>query len=236
MPRRFVQSRMRLLSLLVTATLVAGPAWAASQASSSPKDQPVQKRDNTGSAQPPATANRQPASSQRPAASNQSDQPAATSSEYDLPVSLDKIKQGLEQTPALSLKLDEARPTFRIQILERQKIEELLATLNFKTTRAPAGGLYWDEVRRQMWPATDNPLQQPYAAFNQGELLTILVENLVGKYLAGKAGNAITNAERSRAESSAREEVRQAIRDYCAAQPNNGACIQICTTSTAGIR
>jgi hypothetical protein len=210
---------MRLISLLVTATLVAGPAWAASQASSSPKDQSVPDRDKTGKIQPA-----------------DSNQPAATSSQYDLPVSLDKIKQGLEQTPALSLKLNEVRPTFRIQILERQKIEELLATLNFKTTRAPAGGLYWDEVRRQMWPATDNPLQQPYAAFNQGELLTILVENLVGKYLAGKTGDAITKVERSRAESSAREEVRQAIRDYCAAQPNNGAGIQICTTSTAGIR
>ena len=204
---------MRLISLLVTATLVASPAWAAGQASSSPKDQTAQARDKTGAEQPPAS-----------------------SSQFDLPVSLDKIKKGLEQPPPLSLKLDDVvKPTFRIQILERQKIEELLATLNFKTTRAPAGGLYWDEVRRQMWPATDNPLQQPYAAFNQGELLTILVENLVGKYLAGKVSNAVSGAERSRAESAAREEVRQAIRDYCAAQPNNGAGIQICTTSTAAV-
>jgi len=204
---------MRLISLLVTATLVASPAWAASQAPSSPQDQTVPAHDKRSAGQPPPT-----------------------SSQYDLPVSLDKIKKGLEQPPALSLKLDDVKPTFRIQILERQKIEELLATLNFKTTRAPAGGLYWDEVRRQMWPATDNPLQQPYAAFNQGELLTILVENLVGKYLAGKAANAVSGAERSRAESSAREEVRQAIRDYCAAQPNSGAGIQICNTSTAGVR
>lgn len=227
---------MRLISLLVTATLVAAPAWAASQASSSPKDQKVQTRDKTVSAQPTAATNQ---SDQPTATGNPSDQPHAGDQEAatgNLPVSVDKIKRGLEQTPALSLKFDEVRPIFRIQILERQKIEELLATLNFKTTRAPAGGLYWDEVRRQMWPATDNPLQQPYAAFNQGELLTILVENLVGKYLAGKAANAISNAERSRAESAAKEEVRQAIRDYCAAQPNNGAGIQICTTSTAGIR
>jgi ribosomal protein L12E/L44/L45/RPP1/RPP2 len=213
---------MRLISLLVTATLVATPSWAAGQAPSSSKDQAVQSSDKAGQ-------------DERPSA-QASDQPPATSHQYDLPVSLDKIKQGLEQPPALSLKLDEVRPTFRVQILERQKIEELLATLNFKTTRAPAGGLYWDEVRRQMWPATDNPLQQPYAAFNQGELLTILIENLVGKLVASKAGNAIAGAARSRAESEARDEVRQAIRDYCAAQPNNGAGIQICTTSTAGVR
>jgi len=201
---------MRLISLLVTATLVASPAWAAGQASSSPKDQTAQARDKTGAEQPPAS-----------------------SSQFDLPVSLDKIKKGLEQPPPLSLKLDDVvKPTFRIQILERQKIEELLATLNFKTTRAPAGGLYWDEVRRQMWPATDNPLQQPYAAFNQGELMTILVENLVGRYLAGRAMSSITSAERARAEAAAKDEVSHAIAEYCAAQPNHGAGIQICSPSS----
>jgi hypothetical protein len=84
-----------------------------------------------------------------------------------------------------------------------------------------------------MWPSVDNPLRQPYAAFSQGELLTILIENLVGKYLGGKAVNAVSSAERAHAESAAREEVKQAIRDYCAAQPNNGAGIQICSTSSA---
>jgi hypothetical protein len=202
---------MRLISLLFTATLVASPAWAGSQAASSPKDQQTPTKD-----QQTQTTDQQP-----------------PTSDFDLPVSLDRIKQGLEQAPTTSLRLTDARPTFRVQILERQRIEELLATLNFKTTRAPAGGLYWDEVQRQMWPSVDNPLRQPYAAFNQGELLTVVVENLVREYLSSKVGNAITGAVRSRAESSAREEVRQAIRDYCAAQPNNGAGIQICSTSSA---
>jgi hypothetical protein len=164
------------------------------------------------------------------------DQPAPPTDkgpEFNLPVSLDKIKEGLEQKPALTFRTLDDRPTFRIEILERQKIEELLATLNFKTTRAPAGGLYWDEIQRQMFPAVDNPLRQPYAAFSQGELLTILIENLVGKYLAGKTANAITNAERAHAESAAREDVRQAVHDYCAAQPNGGAGIQICSLSPA---
>ena len=84
------------------------------------------------------------------------------------------------------------------------------------------------EMQRQWWPSVDNPLMQPYAAFNQGQLLTILAENLVGKYLAGRAIDAVTSGERAAAERAAREEVRQAVADYCAAQPNQGARIQIC--------
>jgi hypothetical protein len=165
---------------------------------------------------------------QQPASSGQDEQTS-----FDLPVSLDKIREGLERTPTLSLRDVDERPTFRVQILERQKIEELLSTLDFKSGPTPAGGIYWNEVQRQMWPAVENPLRQPYAAYSQGELLTILVENLVGKYLAGKAVEAISSAERRHAEAAARDEVQQAIHDYCAAQPNRGAGIQICSTSAA---
>src|SRR5207244_8082757 len=97
------------------------------------------------------------------------------------------------------------------QILERQKIEELLGSLNFKAGPVPAGGVYMYEQQRQMFNPVDHPLMQPFAAFNQGELLTLLIENLVGKYLGGKAINAISKAERARAESVAREEVRVAV-------------------------
>jgi hypothetical protein len=148
----------------------------------------------------------------------------------NLPVSLDKIKEGLEQTPAISFRTLDERPTFRVQIRERQRIEELLATLDYKSPPAPAGGLYGYEMQRQMWPSVDNPLRQPYAAFNQPELLTILVENLVGRYLAGKAMHAISTAERAHAEAAARSEVRQAVADYCTAQPNAGTGILICDT------
>ena len=82
-----------------------------------------------------------------------------------------------------------------------------------------------------MFPAVDNPLRQPYAAFSGGELLTILIENLVGKYLGGRAIDAVSNAERARAEASAKEEVRSAVAQYCAAQPNGGAGVQICGTT-----
>jgi hypothetical protein len=174
------------------------------------------------------------AHAQTPKPSTPPDPPAAAVSpeghELNLPVSLDKIKEALEQTPALSLRTLDERPTFRVQIRERQRLEELLATLNYKSTPAPAGGLYGYEMQRQVWPAVDNPLRQPYAAFNQSELLTILVENLVGHYLGGKAINAITSAERARALAAARTDVRQAVSEYCSAQPNAGAGILICDT------
>jgi hypothetical protein len=173
-----------------------------------------------------------------PAAWAQSSQPeptkdtstanATAASELNLPVSLDRIREGLETTPIIALRTIDEQPTFRIMIRERQKIEELLASLNYKTTPAPAGGLYGYEQQRVMFPSVDNPLRQPYAAFSQPELLTILVENLAGSYLAGRVKQSITEAERARARAAAREEVRQAVSEYCGAQPEAGAGILIC--------
>lgn len=155
---------------------------------------------------------------------------AVPNRESSLPVSLAKIREALQTTPKLSLGTLDERPIFRLQIQERQKIEELLATLNFKAGPVPAGGVYMAEQNRIMFPPVDNPLRQQYSAFNQPELLTILIENLAGRYLAGKAGNAISKAERANAEAAAKEEVRTAVAQYCGAQPNGGAGLQICET------
>jgi hypothetical protein len=196
---------MRLIALLFTVAVAVPPAYAQDAQASSP--------------QPPASA-------------------AKDTAPATLPVSLDKIKEALKQPPtALSLRTIDETPTFRVQIVERQKIEELLASLFLKTTPGPlggytpGGGLYGFEQQRQMFPASSNPMRQPYAAFSQGELLTILIENLVGRYLGGKAIDAVSNAERARAEAAAKEEVRSAVAQYCAAQPNAGAGLQICGTT-----
>src|SRR5438132_6258171 len=197
---------MRVFALLFTALLGAPCAWA--------------QGANASSAAPAASA------------AQDTRRDAKTPEPNGLPVSLDKIKEALKQPPSsLTLRTLDETPTFRVQILERQKIEELLATLNFKSSSpAPGGGLYGFEQQRQMFPAVDNPMRQPYAAFSQGELLTILIENLVGKYLAGRAIDAVSHAERARAEAAAKDEVRAAVAQYCAAQPNGGAGIQICGT------
>jgi hypothetical protein len=196
---------MRLMALLFTAILTASPARA--------QPPPPSAAPESSSLEQDGTKNKEP-KNQGPS----------------LPVSVAKIREALEQTPAISLRTIDERPTFRIQILERQKIEELLGSLNFKAGPVPAGGVYMYEQQRQMFNPVDHPLMQPFAAFSQGELLTILIENLVGKYLGGKAMNAISKSERARAEAAAREEVRVAVDQYCNAQPNAGAGIQICSS------
>lgn len=203
-PRRASYSRMRLMGLIVTAILMAAPLQA----------------------QPPAT------SSATPEVPPSKDAAQDKQTKPDLPVSLDNIKKGLAQPPALPLRgFNGDTPHFKLEITEKQKIslEDLIKSLDFKSGPVPAGGVYGYEQQRQMFPSVDNPLRQPYAAFNQPELLTILVENLVGKYLAGRAAGAITSAERARAEAAAKEEVQRAVREYCGGQPNNGAGIQICS-------
>lgn len=172
----------------------------------------------------PAGAQQTPASPSQDGTTGQ----AAADPASSLPVSLTKIREALATTPALSLSSVDERPIFRVQIQERQKIEELLATLNFKSGPVPAGGVYMAEQNRIMFPSVDNPLRQPLAAFNQPELLTILIENLAGKYLAGKATSAISKSERANAEATARDEVRAVVSQYCGAQPNGGAGIQLC--------
>ena len=195
---------MRLTALLFTAILAATTAAAQETQPSSAPQSSSQKDDN-----------------KKP--------------ESNLPVSLDKIKKELEQPPSPVLRGLDDKPTFKLEIHEKPKVslDDLIKGLDFKAGPVPAGGVYAFEMQKQQFNSTDHPLAQPYAAFNQGELLTILVENLVGKYLAGKASNAITGAMRDRAVSTAREEVQQAVSDYCAAQPNHGAGIQICTSSPA---
>jgi hypothetical protein len=199
---------MRLCALLFTVTLIAPPARAQQTPASSAADVHGTARDRTTDA----------ANTQKP------------SPDLNLPVSLDKIKEQLEQSQGVTPLVIDQRPTFRVQIRERRKIEELLATLNFKAGPTPAGGIYMLEQNRVMFNPVDHTTMQPFGAFGQGQLLTLLIENLVGHYLADKTGAAITKAERAHAEAQAREDVRVAVGEYCNAQPNAGAGLQICSS------
>jgi hypothetical protein len=217
---------MRLIALLVTAILVA-PGAVAQPLEGAPAALQASSRADSQSTEKPTPT---------PTTNDQTDKNDKTPGgpSLNLPVSVNRIRQALAQ-PAEPLRglrgLDET-PTFRVQIRERLKIDELLQSLNFKSGPPVPGGLYGYEQQRQLFPSVDNPLVQPYAAFNQGELLTILVENLVGRYLAGRAWQSITAAEREHAEAAAKEEVSHAIAEYCAGQPNRGAGIQICSPSS----
>lgn len=160
------------------------------------------------------------------------DAPASSSQDKsELPVSLDHIRDGLKKPESAMLRGKNLPADFRIEIIEQQRIDDLLKKLDFKSGPAPAGGLYGFEQQRRLFNPTDRPLMQPYAAFNGGELITIALENLIVRYLGGRALNAISRTERTRAEHAAREEVDREIAAYCAARPDR-ADIQLCTSST----
>jgi len=171
-----------------------------------------------------------PARAQQPSASSADvEQPSAKDTSSDLPVSLDRIREGLNKETGSGLRNLDVKPDFTIQVKEQRRIDEILSKLDFKSGPAPAAGLYGSEQQRRLVNPTDRPLQQPYAAFSGGELITIAIENLIAKYLGGRAINTVTSAERAGAEARAREEVEQAIAEYCDARSDRDA-IQLCTS------
>jgi hypothetical protein len=146
-----------------------------------------------------------------------------------LPVSLDHIREALKKPADASMLRNAELPSdFRVEIVEQQKIDEMLSKLDFKSGPVPAGGLYGFEQQQRLFRPTDRPLMQPYAAFNGGQLITIALENLLLRYLGGRVMDALSDAERSRAERAAREEVDEAIGAYCASRPDRTQ-IQLCT-------
>jgi len=156
----------------------------------------------------------------------------ADSQSGDLPVSLDHIRAGLKRQATESiLKRVEIPPDFRIQILEQQRIDEMLSKLDFSHLKAPAppGGLYGYDQQQRLFNPVDHPLSQPYAAFNGSELITVAIENLIARYVGGRLVNGISDFERARAERAARQEVDKAIADYCAARPDRSD-LQLCAS------
>lgn len=138
--------------------------------------------------------------------------------ELSLPVSLDKIREALAEAPAEPLKGLDVKPHFRVQVQERQRFEALLEALKFDSGPAVPGGLYFYEQQQRLFPKVDNPLVQPYAAFNHGELLQVMITTLLEKYLAARLVGVVTNAERASAEEEARKEVTRALDDFWAAR------------------
>src|SRR5580765_926848 len=170
---------------------------------------------------------------QEPQASSRAAAPESTNADSqsgDLPVSLDHIRDGLKRQATDSiLKRVEIPPDFRIQILEQQRINDMLSKLDFKhlNAPAPAGGLYGYDQQQRLFNSVDHPLVQPYAAFSGGELITVAIENLIARYLGGRVVSGVSDFERARAERAARQEVDKAIADYCAARPDR-TDLQLC--------
>jgi hypothetical protein len=139
-----------------------------------------------------------------------------------LPVSLGRIKAALTQpAPAEPLKgLNDPPPTFKVEIQEQQKFDQLVSKLKFdKGGPQVPGGLDAYEQHQRIFPRVDNPLVQPYAGFTAGEITTLAIEALIEKYLAQKMAHVVGNALREQAEREAREEVARSLAQFQASQP-----------------
>ncbi len=180
---------MRLTALVVAATLTAAPVLA----------------------QPPRASSATDTTS--PAVDGQQPQPATAP-----PTSVDKIRQKLEQPDAAPLRGLDETPTFSVEVQEKQRFDELIEQLHFDSGPAVPGGLYGHEQQQVAFPKTQYPLMQPYAAFSQGELLTVAIENILGRYVGGSIADSLQNARHARAEADARAAVRKALAEFWASQ------------------
>lgn len=204
---------MKLLILLLAALLAVAVPDGAAQTSSSPEAAPSSPADDTGTRDVSA-------------------EPSTPGTSSVLPVSLDRIREQLAQTPAVPrLRGLNEQPTFRSGVEERVTLEHFFRPEDFQTGPVPPGGLYAYEMQRATSNPVSDPLAQPYAAFSGGQLLTIAIENLIFRYLGGRLTQAF--ADDSAAQAAAEAEVARAVAQYCAAQPRGGAGIQICDNRTA---
>jgi hypothetical protein len=140
----------------------------------------------------------------------------------NLPVSLGRIRAALAQpAPAEPLKgLNDPPPTFKVEIQEQQKFDELVSKLKFdKGGPQVPGGIDTYEQYQRVFPRVSNPLVQPYAAFSTGEMTTLAIEALIEKYVAQKMAHVVGTALREQAEREAREEVARSLAQFLASQP-----------------
>ena len=129
---------------------------------------------------------------------------------FDSASSIDRVRAALARPSSLRLTPPE-RPTFTLRIVERRPLQEIFDTVPWATP--PVAWFPPPMITRTMFGT-------PVASIN----FLPLLQSAVG---------GIAAARRRGAERAAAIEVGQAIAAYCAAQPDAGAGIQICSTSPA---
>ena len=130
----------------------------------------------------------------------------------DLPVSLERIREGLAADKPSILDALDTQPNFRVEVQEnRPNFAEMFSPDSFKGGPVPAGGLYAYEQQRMLFPNSTVPL----FSFDTLPVFRALV-------------NVIGDMRRARSAAAARAEVERAMADFCAAQPNGGEGIAGC--------
>jgi hypothetical protein len=148
------------------------------------------------------------------------------------PASLERIRSLLKKDPeSLLLRQADIPTLYKIQIIEQQKLDDLLSKIDVgKPGPIPAGGVRMWEEQRRLFNPIDRPLAQPYAAFSTNELITLGVEGLLGRYMAAPALKKLGDTWRGSRENAAKDEVDTAIADFCAKRPDRND-IYLCTST-----
>jgi hypothetical protein len=161
---------------------------------------------------PPAPAVAPPAPPQQGA---QGAEPPALNPE-DLPVSLDRIQKGMAQQPALKLEVD--RPVFRTEVIGRKPTIEDILGRDFARGRANYGGMTHEEFLNMVTPQD----VQGYAAFTNGEGLTVAATSFVMQWALQRAMQRFKEARTEREREAARREVEDALRELDRARQKAG--------------
>ena len=121
---------------------------------------------------------------------------------------VERVRTALEKPPS-KLTLPEVKPDFKVHIEVRRPLQEI-----FDTPPWQLPSIGW------------RPPAVAYSAFGSPMMSVDLGA------VAGAIMRRVNDARRAHAVREASEEVRQAIAEYCAAQPN-AASIQLCSSSPA---
>jgi hypothetical protein len=134
---------------------------------------------------------------------------AAPASAQDTPVSLERIRQALAREPRLVIAV-RREPDFRVKVEGREPFDMFSPT--FDLGLPPP---YWS-------PA--------YQRFHNGAPAIMPMSTMFNLDVLGLVKGLVSGAIRERREYEARKEVKQAMDEYCAAQPDGGAGIAVCAT------
>lgn len=145
-------------------------------------------------------------------AAAQDDQQPLDRRVLDLPVSLERIREGLASDKPSILDALDMQANFRVEVEEkRPSFVEMFSPESFKGGPVPPGGLYAYEQQRMLFPNST-------AALISFDTLPVF-QSIV---------NAIGDLRRARAAAAARAEVERAMAEFCAAHPNGGDGIAGC--------
>jgi len=130
----------------------------------------------------------------------------------NLPVSLERIREGLASDKPSLLDALNLETNFRVEVKEqRPNFAGMFPPGSFDGGPVPPGGLYAYEQQRMLFPNSTPAL----FTIDTLPLFRAIV-------------NAIGDARRARAETAARTEVARAMAEFCTAQPNGGEGVVGC--------